>query len=183
MARSKIEMSLSETELQAFCNKLAGTPHLTLETVRAEAAKLGISVSLMAAKTFRDGAYSAHLDKYRKARELAQQLREMGNDNAAGSLADAGAAILMQQVYDELTSGGQIDFDTFSKIISRLRSGDHQQSELAAKLKEYERRATEWERKEKEREEAKRKAIADIRNGGGLSDEALAKLEAQIGSL
>ena len=28
-----------------------------------------------------------------------------------------------------------------------------------------------------------KKAIADIRNGGGLSDEALAKLEAQIGSL
>lgn len=154
MARSKIEMSLSETELQAFCNKLAGTPHLTLETVRAEAAKLGISVSLMAAKTFRDGAYSAHLDKYRKARELAQQLREMGNDNAAGSLADAGAAILMQQVYDELTSGGQIDFDTFSKIIARLRSGDHQQQALIVKLRESERKNLDWERKEQERKAA-----------------------------
>ena len=48
---------------------------------------------------------------------------------------------------------------------------------------ELAREKAEWERKEKEREEAKKKAIADIRNGGGLSDEALAKLEAQIGSL
>lgn len=183
MARSKIEMSLSETELQAFCNKLAGTPHLTLEKVKAEAAKLGINVSLMAAKTFRDGAYSAHLDKYRKARELAQQLRQIGNDNAASSLADAGAAILMQQVYDELTSGGQIDFDTFSKIISRLRTGDHRQRELTAKLKIAERRLAEIDAREAERESAKKKAIADLRSGGGLSDEALARLEAQIGNL
>lgn len=171
MARSKIEMALSETELQAFCSRLADTPHLTLETVKAEAAKLGISVSLMAAKTFRDGAYSAHLDKYRRARDLARQLRDMGGGNAAGSLADAGAAILMQQVYDELTGGGQIDFDTFSKIIARLRSGDHRQQALIVKLREAEREKLDWERREAEREAAKNAAIEAINADKGYSRE------------
>lgn len=89
----------------------------------------------------------------------------------------------MQQVYDALTKGDEVDFDAFSKIIARLRSGDHRLREVNAKLREYERREAEWERKEAERESAKKKAIEDIRSGAGLSDEALAKLEAQIGSL
>ena len=91
--------------------------------------------------------------------------------------------MLMQQVYDALTKGDEVDFDTFSKIIARLRSGDHRLREVNAKLREYERREAEWERKEAEREAAKKKAIEDIRSGAGLSDEALAKLEAQIGNL
>lgn len=119
----------------------------------------------------------------RRAKELALQLREVGNADAAGSIADAGALVLMQQVYDALTKGDEVDFDAFSKIIARLRSGDHRLREVNAKLREYERREAEWERKEAEREAAKKKAIEDIRSGAGLSDEALAKLEAQIGNL
>lgn len=183
MGKSKIEQALSETDLQEFCSRLAGTPKLTLKKLQSMAADIGIEVSLMGAKSFRDGAFAEHIEKMRRAKELALQLKEVGNADAAGSIADAGALVLMQQVYDALTKGDEVDFDAFSKIIARLRSGDHRLREVNAKLKEYERRATEWERKEKEREEAKRKAIADIRNGGGLSDEALAKLEAQIGSL
>lgn len=183
MGKSKIESELSEGQLQDFCNRLANTPKLTLKKLQSMAAELGIEVSLMGAKSFRDGAFAEHIEKMRRAKELALQLREVGNADAAGSIADAGALVLMQQVYDALTKGDEVDFDAFSKIIARLRSGDHRLREVNAKLREYERREAEWERKEAEREAAKKKAIEDIRSGAGLSDEALAKLEAQIGNL
>lgn len=183
MGKSKIETELSEEQLQDFCKRLAGTPKLTLKKLQSMAAELGIEVSLMGAKSFRDGAFAEHIEKMRRAKELAMQLRELDNADAAGSIADAGALVLMQQVYDALTKGDEVDFDAFSKIIARLRSGDHRLREVNAKLREYERREAEWRRIEKERESAKKKAMEDIRIGAGLSDEALAKLEAQIGNL
>ncbi len=183
MGRSKIESALSETELQDFCNRLANTPELTLKKLQSMAAEVGIEVSLMGAKTFRDGAFSEHIEKMRRAKELALQLREVGNADAAGSIADAGALVLMQQVYDSLTKGDDVDYDTFSKIIARLRSGDHRLREVNAKLREYERRAEEYEREKAEREAAKKKALKDLKDGGGLSDEAIAKIEQKLSEL
>ena len=131
MGKSKIESELSEEQLQDFCNRLANTPKLTLKKLQSMAAELGIEVSLMGAKSFRDGAFTEHIEKMRRAKELALQLREVGNADAAGSIADAGALVLMQQVYDALTKGDEVDFDTFSKIIARLRSGDRSKRKTA----------------------------------------------------
>ena len=105
MGKSKIETELSEEQLQEFCTRLANTPKLTLKKLQSMAAELGIEVSLMGAKSFRDGAFAEHIEKMRRAKELALQLREVGNADAAGSIADAGALVLMQQVYDALTKG------------------------------------------------------------------------------
>ena len=74
-------------------------------------------------------------------------------------------------------------FSDWLFIISRLRSGDHRLRELNAKLAEYKRREAEWQRREAEREEAKKRSLAALQSGGGLSDEALAKIESILGSL
>lgn len=177
MGRSKIESALSEAELQDFCNRLANTPELTLKKLQSMAAEVGIEVSLMGAKTFRDGAFSEHIEKMRRAKDLALQLREVGNADAAGSIADAGALVLMQQVYDSLTKGDEVDYDTFSKIIARLRSGDHRLREVNAKLREYERRAEEYEREKAEREAAKKAAQERISQKGGISPEAMEEID------
>lgn len=179
MGKSKIEAELSEEQLQDFCNRLANTPKLTLKKLQSMAAELGIEVSLMGAKSFRDGAFAEHIDKMRRAKELALQLREVGNADAAGSIADAGALVLMQQVYDALTKGDEVDFDTFSKIIARLRSGDHRLREVNAKLKEYEHREAEWKRKEAERESTKAELSKAI-SKRGIGEDTLREIEEKI---
>ena len=149
------------------------------EPRRLELSELGIEVSLMGAKSFRDGAFAEHIEKMRRAKELALQLREVGNADAAGSIADAGALVLMQQVYDALTKGDEVDFDTFSKIIARLRSGDHRLREVNAKLREYERREAEWERKEAERESAKAELSKAI-SKRGIGEDVMREIEEKI---
>lgn len=69
------------------------------------------------------------------------------------------------------------------KLAADLERSREEVAVLKAKVAEWKRREADWQRKEAEREAAKKKAIEDIRNGGGLSDEALARLEAQIGNL
>ena len=179
VGKSKIETELSEEQLQEFCNNLATTPKLTLKRLQSMAAEIGIKVSLMGAKSFRDGAFAEHIEKMRRAKELALQLKEVGNADAAGSIADAGALVLMQQVYDALTNGDEVDFDVFSKIIARLRSGDHRLREVNAKLREYEHRAAEWERKEAEREAAKAEFSKAI-SKRGIGEDTLREIEERI---
>ncbi len=69
------------------------------------------------------------------------------------------------------------------KLAADLERSREEVAVLKAKVAEWKRREADWQRQEAEREAAKKKAIEDIRNGGGLSDEALARLEAQIGNL
>ena len=108
------------------------------------------------------------------------QIEQFGGADAGASIADAGATVLMQQVYDTLTSGEPIDFDTFSKIISRLRSGDHRLRELNAKLAEYKRREEEWQRIEAERKAALAE-IARKARGRKITPEFLDELQREMG--
>lgn len=184
MARKgTVESALSAEALHEFCEKLAALPNLTLRRMQAEAKKLGITLSRSAAGRFAGGTFAEHLRRLQRAREFAEQVESFNASGMAGSLADTAAATVLQEICDLMASGEEYNITKIAQAIATLQAGEHRRRELSAKLREYERRATEWERKEKEREEAKKKAIADIRNGGGLSDEALAKLEAQIGSL
>ena len=122
--------------------------------------------------------------------EAARRVVEDGNDFGAANKKKLDE--LLWRKLRELKDGDEIDGKLHDLVLSSARLTAqvraNRESEgklklLEAKLAELAREKAEWERKEKEREEAKKKAIADIRNGGGLSDEALAKLEAQIGSL
>ena len=80
---------------------------------------------------------------------------------------------------DALTKGDEVDFDAFSKIIARLRSGDHRLREVNAKLKEYERREAEWQRKEAERESAKAELSKAI-SKRGIGEDVLREIEEKI---
>lgn len=180
MARlGTVEKSLSADELHEFCKRLASLPNLTLETMREEAAKLGIELSHSAASRFKNGTFAAHLDHLRRAKELVMQIEQFGGADAGASIADAGATVLMQQVYDTLTSGEPIDFDTFSKIISRLRSGDHRLRELNAKLAEYKRREADWQREKAERDATKAE-LAKAVSKRGIGADVLREIEEKL---
>lgn len=181
MARkSTVETALSAEALRAFCEKLAAVPNLTLRRMQDEAKKLGITLSRSAAGRFAQGTFAKHLERLARAREYHMRIQEF--KGMSEDIADAAAAQILQDISDEIASG-EYNISKMAQAVATLQTSEQRRQELKAKLREYERRTAEWERKEKEREEAKKKAIADIRNGGGLSDEALAKLEAQIGSL
>ena len=182
MARiGTVEKTLSATALHDFCDRLAKMPKLTLATMQAEAAKLGIELSHSAAGRFKNGTFAAHLEHLKKAKELALEIEAFGGSDAGASLADAGATVLMQKVYDALTAkDGVIDFDTFSKIIARLRSGDHSQKALNAKLAEYKRKEAEWQRKENERKSALA-AISENAKGKKITSEFLEEVQKAMG--
>ena len=160
MARiGTVEKSLSSKRLHEFCARLAKLPNLTLERMRAEARTLGIELSHGAASRFKNGSFQKFLEKLNRVREFSQQVRAMREGGS--ELADAESDALMEDVFAFVArredEEGRLDLKSVKElvgILSKMRSGDHRERELAAKLKEYERRAADWERKEAERKAA-----------------------------
>jgi hypothetical protein len=140
MARNKIALSLSAEQLAEFLEVCRQTPGLTLERLQALAADRGISVSLMGAKSFRDTTYAEHMQRLRKAQELAVQMQEITAGGA--SINEAAASLLSQQVFDEIAEGG-LDADVASKIVKRLRDSDTQARGLAHQIEKDQQRAAE----------------------------------------
>lgn len=135
---NKIESELSADDLKSFVEECYQTEGLTLAKIQALASDRGIEISLMGAKSFRDKNFSEHLRRLQRARELADQVEELGDSGK--SLADASATIIAQQVFDTVASGGEdIDLNTLSKIIARLRTGDQRAKLLEMKVEEFER--------------------------------------------
>ena len=125
--RNKIAQSLSTEELHAFIDRCWETQGLTLAKVQELAAEIGISVSLMGAKSFRDTTYQKHIDRIRRARDLAEQVSELKRVAPGHTLADAASDILSQEVLDAMTNRDpdqELDLDVMSKIVKRLRDGD-----------------------------------------------------------
>lgn len=183
MARKgTVESSLSAEALHDFCEKLASLPNLTLEKMRAQAKKIGITLSHGAAGRFANGTFAEHLRRLQRAREFNEQVQAFNASGIAGSLADTAAATILQDILDNLASG-EYNISKMAQAVATLQAGEHRRRELTERLKEYERREADWQRKERERKSAKKKTMEDIRKGGGLSDEALARLEAQTGNL
>lgn len=126
--RNKIAQTLSSEELAAFIDRCWETPNLTLAKLQELAAEVGVSVSLMGAKSFRDTTYKRHIERIRRARELSEQLRELSKTGA--SLADAAGELLSHKVMDVLTADPEaeqpeeLDMKSLSLVISRLRMGD-----------------------------------------------------------
>lgn len=183
MARSKIEMAMSENDLQDFCKTLANTPNLTLKRLQSMAEKRGIKVSLMGAKTFRDGAFAEHLRKLERGREFMEQARQYQEIGLSGALADTAAATILQEICDLMASGGEYNITKVAQAVASLQAGEHRRKELVAKLKEYERKEAQWQRKEAEREEKKKQTMESLKDGGGLSDEAIALIESKLAQL
>jgi len=177
---SKIETSLTPEQLQEFflrCSQLKGAK---LKDIQALADEFGVEISLMSAKSFRDGAWSDYLAELKAKRELAESVSAVAKNGL--SLGDAAAAVLSQKLFDRLMTSGDLEdkeADQLSLALSRLRTGDQRARFLEAKLAEMERRQTEWDEK---RAQAKA-ALTEIKAKGGITKETLAKIEEAAGLL
>ena len=184
MARKgTVENALSPKALHDFCEHLASLPKLTLAKMQTEAKKLGITLSHSAAGRFANGTFAEHLRKLQRAREFAEQVEAFNAEGVSGSLADTAAATVLQEICDLMASGEEYNITKIAQAIATLQSGEHRRRELVAKLKEYERKEAEWQRKEAEREEKKKQTMESLKDGGGLSDEAIALIESKLAQL
>jgi Protein of unknown function (DUF3486) len=184
--RNTIARELTVDELDKFIKELAALPgkRRTLAAIQKKAAALGIEVSLMSAKSFRDTTFQRHLDRLQKANQLATQVAAMQQEGAGNTLADASAAILSQQIFDLLDELGDSTLDlkkagSIAFIISKIRQGDTAARALELKVKEY-------ERKEAERAEKKAafvKTLDKEQKRGGITKETRKLIDQELGAL
>lgn len=178
---TKIERELSPVELAEFLAKAAALKGALLKDIQALAAEHGISISLMAARNFRNGRFAEYLDDLRAKSSMAESIAAVAKSGLG--IADASASILNQKIFDRLMSAGELtdeEADQLSLALQRLRSGDQRARLLEAQLRDY-------ERKEAERAEKKAalqaKLAAATTNKGGVSQETLKQIEEAIGLL
>lgn len=193
MARiGTVEKGLSSEDLHKFCAHLASLPNLTLETMRAEAAKLGIELSHGAASRFKNGTFGRFLEKLKAVREFSQQIKALRDGGS--NISDAANEVLLEDIFafvskraDDKDKLELKDVKELVGIISKMRAGDHRERDsdareklLEAQLAEYKRREEEWQRKEREREEAKRAAIEAVSADKGYTKQQREKVVQQF---
>lgn len=174
-----VQAALSVKEVQEFCRRVAGLKNPTLARIKDLGAEFGITMSLMAARTFREGLFAEHLDRLRRAREQTEQIMAIaaeGHDPLAAAMAMA-----KQELLDELTSGRDVDLKKVSAILLNLARSGATQKESEIRAREYERKLAEHEGKKKALQSEITRAKKKGR--GGLTKEALEEIEAQIGLL
>jgi hypothetical protein len=132
--RNTIAQELTVDQLDTFIRDLATLPgkERTLKAISEKAAALGINVSLMSAKSFRDTTFAKYLKRTERRREFAERIAAAPSTGA--KFADAAAENLAELVYDmteELTEiadeGGSLDLkkaSTTAFIVSKIRQGD-----------------------------------------------------------
>lgn len=140
-----------------------------------------------------------------KAWKFELYLRRLESDNAEAKLiseasndiADANKKMVDGYVFNELQKlrNGEIEsldpkIHAWITAASQLARRSIDDKKLIADLEKsktqieiLKNRLAEYERKEAEREAAKQKTLNDLKKGGGLSEEALLKLETAIGNL
>lgn len=127
---NKIAQSLTVEQLDQFVTELAALPgkQRTLEQIRHKAAQLGIMISIGSAKSFRDTTFDRHLEKIRLAQSIASQVEAI--EQGGNTMADASAKLLSKRIFNQLIeaedddSATEIDVDTLSLAVSRLRRGN-----------------------------------------------------------
>lgn len=143
---SKIEDSLTPEQLQEFFKRALQLKGTKLKDIKVLAAEFDIEISLMSAKTFRDGAFQKHLDRIDRAQKQIAQLKEVMADGT--DTIDAALKLSAGELLDQLTNGeAEIDLGEVSKIIQRLMTSrarkeivDQNAAKLAADLRLQEER-------------------------------------------
>lgn len=187
---SKIETSLTPEQLQEFflrCSQLRG---VKLRDIQALAEEFGVEISLMSARSFRAGeAWQDYLDDLKRKSEFAESVATLAQ-NGVG-LSDGAATKFAAKVFDAVDrlDVGEVAGEkgnTVSLAIARLRQGDQRAKKLEADLRlrdeqvaRLERERTEWEAK---RDQAKA-ALNAVKSRGGLTKEALQRIEEAAGLL
>lgn len=144
---NKIEGSLSHAQLAALLDELRGvSAKPTLAQIQEAAARHGVQVSLMGAKTFRDSTFDAHLARLRAGREKSAQILAAVREGGAHPL-DAVEEAAAADLLDAYTSGEEVDTAALVKTALALRSSiesrhdrNRADAELERKLRETEAR-------------------------------------------
>lgn len=181
-SKTKLAQELTPEQLAEFCGKLAQVPHAEQAArILAMAAEMGISIGRSAAYEFKNKELVPHLKRLAMRKEKAAMLSQIGDDNSGQTLADFAAGELGQIAFDlvcELDGridladkGGRAIFDTLTKGVQRLRSGDR------AMLKQQ----AEEIRRLKEEREAADKLLDAAKGKGGMSDGTIKAVRAALG--
>lgn len=134
---SKIETSLTPEQLQEFFRRCAQLKGTKLRDIQALADEYGIEISLMSARSFRQGAFQEYLDELKAKREMAESVTELAK-NGIG-LSDAAASVFAEKVFDaalrvDPEEIGSKSANNLSLAIARLKSGDQRARYLEAKI-------------------------------------------------
>jgi hypothetical protein len=133
--KNKLALELSPAELADFCAALADVPHGELVSkIMAMAEERGIRIGKTSAYGFKNGELMPWLKRLQMRREKSEQLQEFGSLEGGISFADAAASAAGEMCFDFVTDiDGQLDlttkegqatFDTLTRGIQRIRSGD-----------------------------------------------------------
>ena len=176
---SKIETELTPEQVVELLETLAKTPGgSVLRVIQAEAEKRGISVSLMGATSFRDGALHPYIAKLKAARQKSEMLAEAVTAGEESGLLAAARTGLAEQVVDFIMTeeADPKGFGGLAKTLSMLSGANQNDRLLAVKLAEYVAR-DEARKAEAAKLEARKTALVQK---GGLSPEAIALMEATM---
>jgi hypothetical protein len=178
---SKIETSLTPEQLQDFFKRCAQIKGSKLRDIQALADEFGIEISLMSARSFRQGAFSEYLEELKAKREMAESVSAIAKSGL--SLTDAAASVLSQKLFDRLLNAGDLsddESDQLSLSLSRLRLGDQRATKLTADLQLRDEQIAKLTADREERERKKTELLTRIEGAkkkGGLTKETLAQIE------
>lgn len=166
--RNTIASSLTVEELDAFVTELAAKPgkERTLAAIKRLAAEKGIVISIESARSFRNTTFERHLEKIRMAQEVAMQVENI--EAGGNTLAEASAKLLSKRIFTQLIDAededgaSEIDVDSLTLAISRLRRGDQQAKLVASALQQAQAKLREYEAREKDREEKAKEASKEL---------------------
>jgi len=183
--RNTIAQELTDEQLDSFIRELAALPkkERKLKDIRHKAAEMGITISLMSAKSFRDTTFQRYLAKMESAQKAARLVEDV--DRGGSTLADASAKLLSKRIFDQLMdaededSAEAVDLDQMTLAVARLRRGNVQQAALEAKLKEYEDQA----RERAEQKAALTKTLDKEQKRGGITAETRALIDQELGAI
>lgn len=138
---SKIETSLTPAQLQEFfarCAQLKGTK---LKDIAALAEEFGVEISLMSARSFRQGAFAEYLEELKSKREMAESIAAVAQEGL--DLTQAATSALAAKVLDAAVNldAGEIGTEVGNNVslaVARLQAGDQRAKDLKRKLEDSE---------------------------------------------
>jgi predicted RNA-binding protein with RPS1 domain len=205
---TKIRAMLNDEQFREFCTRIMQLPagsESTLADFQKLASEYGINVSLMGAKSFKEGPFARWVEKLERGRASTEALVEAARGGASNL--DALEEVAIMELQDHVTSGSEIDLKFLVSQLTKLRlnlsmreESRRKQTDLERKLRESEKRIEvadkqlslrdeqiaklERERAEWAESKAKAKAALEtIKTRGGLTKETLARIEEAAGLL
>lgn len=162
---SKIEISLTPEQLQEFfarCAQLKGTK---LKDIAALAEEFGVEISLMSARSFRQGRFAEYLEELKSKREMAESIAAVAQEGL--DLTQAATSALAAKVLDAAVNlnAGEIGTEVGNNVslaVARLQAGDQRAKKLAADLRLREEQVAALERERTEWEEKRQQVVAQL---------------------